>query len=243
MPDSAEFEPAANRKFLLDGAESRPISLWRTKSQLSPGRVLARLGGGLISIGLVVWVVAVLVQHSSASTTITRINMFIAHSAHDDQTFAISRAMRFAALLGSPKFTAALVVMTGLAMRVRMKTWRPLWILAFVYVGSLILELALKLTIVRGPSPSGMVAAGVSSFPSGHSLRSAAIYGALADLFGELRRDWRRRLWTVAVLLAVATGISVAYLGWHRSTDVIGGWTMGAAWLVMVIWVMTKRKP
>ena len=143
-----------------------------------------RLVGGLISIGLAAWAIAVSLQHSSAATTITNINVCIARSAHDAQTFTISRIMRSAAVLGSPRLTSALAIITGMAMRLWTKSWRPFWILAFLYAGSLILELTLKLAIVRGQSLSGMVAARHSSFPSGHSLRATTIYGALAEFCG-----------------------------------------------------------
>src|SRR5262249_16411082 len=149
------------------------------------------------------------------------------------QTFTVSRIMRSAAVLGSPRLTSALAIITGMAMRLWTKSWRPFWILAFLYAGSLILELTLKLAIVRGQSLSGMVAARHSSFPSGHSLRATTIYCAVAKYCGELRRDWHRQLWIIAILLSVVTGISVVYLGWHWSTDVIGGWALGAALLII----------
>jgi undecaprenyl-diphosphatase len=73
-------------------------------------------------------------------------------------------------------------------------------------------------------------------------MRAAGIYGAMAYLFGPLHRRWIVGLWMGAVSMALIVGISVVYLGWHRATDAIGGWTLGAAWLLVVISEMAKRR-
>ncbi|PFG16118.1 undecaprenyl-diphosphatase [Propionicimonas paludicola] len=76
------------------------------------------------------------------------------------------------------------------------------------------------------------------SFPSGHTLNSTAIIGALAYLTCWLaRRAWVR---VVAVVVAttwiVAMGLSRVYLGHHWPSDVALGWSLGATWLVALIW-------
>ena len=45
----------------------------------------------------------------------------------------------------------------------------------------------------------------------------------------------RRPGLVLAIGLAAAVGCSRVYLGVHWATDVIGGWLMGAAWLVVVL--------
>jgi len=194
------------------------------------------LGGGLVTIGFLVWLAAVMVQHFLADTTMANFDSIIARAAREHSRRAMFYATWHAAKLGSSQVTAVVVVETGLAMRLRVKTWRPLTILGLVYAGSVILEIALKMTIVRAQPPAGWIPARWgSSFPSGHSARAAAIYGAWAHLVGELRSEWRGRLWTVAILTALIVGISVVYLGMHWSTDVTVGWIVGAAWLGLVI--------
>ena len=68
------------------------------------------------------------------------------------------------------------------------------------------------------------------SFPSGHSLNSMAIYGAIALTASRtLRRSVR---WLVILLglgLPLLIGISRPYLGVHYPTDVLAGWTIGLA--------------
>jgi len=76
------------------------------------------------------------------------------------------------------------------------------------------------------------------SFPSGHTLNSTAIIGALAYLTCWLtRRHWVRVATILAaVLWAVAMGLSRVYLGHHWPSDVALGWSLGATWLVALIW-------
>ena len=68
------------------------------------------------------------------------------------------------------------------------------------------------------------------SFPSGHSLLSAATFLTLAAILGGMQSQRRFKIFVfaVAILLTVAIGVSRVYLGVHWPTDVLGGWTLGA---------------
>jgi membrane-associated phospholipid phosphatase len=62
--------------------------------------------------------------------------------------------------------------------------------------------------------------------PSGHSQAAVVVWGTIAAGF---RRTW---LWIVAILLMVLIGFSRIYLGVHFPTDVLGGWAVGAVFLM-----------
>ena len=68
------------------------------------------------------------------------------------------------------------------------------------------------------------------SFPSGHSMSSAAVYGAVAIL--AIVRFPRHRWLLVggSALVVVAIGLSRAYLHVHYPSDVLAGWALGLAW-------------
>ena len=66
------------------------------------------------------------------------------------------------------------------------------------------------------------------AFPSGHAAASAAIFGTLAYVLwreGILPAGWATALSTMPTLLI---GTSRVYLDVHWSTDVLGGWSLGA---------------
>lgn len=114
--------------------------------------------------------------------------------------------------------------------------------LAVVYVlvailGAQALSSALKASFDRSRpdlAPHGMYVY-TASFPSGHSVMSAATYLTLGALLAryQTRRRLRVYLVGVAVTLTLLVGISRVYLSVHWPTDVLAGWTIGAAWALL----------
>ena len=78
--------------------------------------------------------------------------------------------------------------------------------------------------------------AGGGSFPSGHALTSIVVLGlAVVILRPMLSGGWRTLVTVTAALLVVGVGFSRLILGVHYVSDVIGGWIIGIAWLLIVI--------
>lgn len=108
--------------------------------------------------------------------------------------------------------------------------------------GGMLLNVLLKLEFNR-PRPD-LVPHGVfvydSSFPSGHSMGSAATYLTLGALLARLQPQRRLKIYimALAMLLTFLVGLSRVYLGVHWPTDVLAGWTAGAIW-ALLCWTVT----
>jgi undecaprenyl-diphosphatase len=70
------------------------------------------------------------------------------------------------------------------------------------------------------------------SFPSGHATLAAACYLTLAMLVASLetRRRSKALAYGLAGAVLLTVGFSRVYLGVHWPSDVVAGWSLGAAW-------------
>lgn len=87
-----------------------------------------------------------------------------------------------------------------------------------------------------------------ASFPSGHALLSAVFYLTLGVMLTRAFAQKRLKAYAlgVAVLLTLIVGLTRIYLGAHWASDVFAGWSVGAAWamiLWLVSWFIARRPP
>ena len=117
---------------------------------------------------------------------------------------------------------------------------------AFLLVAGLAVELSVFLTankIVARPRPAVIHLGGTPStysFPSGHTAATIVLYGGIAVIVMVATTRWWPRvvMWTLAVVLTVAVGLSRVYRGEHYPTDVIAGFLLGAGSLVAGVFII-----
>lgn len=80
-----------------------------------------------------------------------------------------------------------------------------------------------------------------ASFPSGHSAGAALTYLTLGLLLAHAQESnaVKTYIFAVSVLITVIVGLSRIYLGVHWPTDVLAGWSFGAAW-ALLCWIAVR---
>ncbi|MGP7815906.1 phosphatase PAP2 family protein [Niallia sp. 01092] len=152
-------------------------------------------------------------------------------------TESFTTIMIVISFFGSIKgITFFIVLLTGIL------CWRKKWALAIFLVGTsgigALLNKGLKWYFKRErPDILPLVVEQSYSFPSGHSMGSLLFYGSLAYIIIHLVKTTNMKLAAVLILafIILCIGISRIYLGVHYPTDVLGGFSIGIAFLFLCI--------
>lgn len=112
--------------------------------------------------------------------------------------------------------------------------------LPFALAGGVILSETLKSLFERDRPPPEFAAVETinASFPSGHALLATVFYLTVGVMLARTMARRRVKIYVIAaaLLLALLVGISRVYLAAHWATDVLAGWSLGAAW-AMLCWL------
>jgi membrane-associated phospholipid phosphatase len=130
---------------------------------------------------------------------------------------------------------------------IRRRTLAFAW-LAIVIGGGLINQ-ACKEIFDRDRPPESLrdraVLESNKSYPSGHSMGSAIGYGMLAYALILPQKRRPRRIVALVLMTGIVLGIGFSriYLRAHWFSDVVGGWTIGIAWLFLCLsWLERQRR-
>jgi undecaprenyl-diphosphatase len=81
------------------------------------------------------------------------------------------------------------------------------------------------------------------SFPSGHSQAAVVGYSVILVLFLPLLGEvWRKVAVVVAILMVLAIGFSRVALAAHYVSDVLAGFVLGLAWVVLTVTIFDPRR-
>jgi membrane-associated phospholipid phosphatase len=136
------------------------------------------------------------------------------------------------------------VVVVWLVWR-RADWWTAGWLAAACALGTLVQQI-LKAAVGRArPVWSDPVdSAHYAAFPSGHAMTATVVCGLLLWLLH--RHGVGRALWagavTASVVSVVGVGATRVWLGVHWTTDVIGGWLLGALMVALAALAQLRRR-
>ncbi|MBU2666288.1 phosphatase PAP2 family protein [Actinoplanes bogorensis] len=135
--------------------------------------------------------------------------------------------------LGGRNVLISVVVMAAAWLLIRRRPRLAIY-LAVTGLGALVLDPSLKALVgrVRPVVDDPVAFGGGNSFPSGHTLGTTIVYGALAlVLLSATRGRWKGWILTAAALIIVLVGLTRIALSVHFLSDVLAGWLLGLAWI------------
>lgn len=146
----------------------------------------------------------------------------------------LTGAMQDISRLGSARVVLALVAISALGLLLR-KRWQDSVLLLLAYGGGELTVSCLKIYFQRPRPAAPLALVHGYSFPSGHAFNIMLICGCAAYLLWPVCRGaWARIvILIVSVSLIVLVGFSRIYLRSHWLDDVLAGYAVGLAWLLI----------
>ncbi len=135
--------------------------------------------------------------------------------------------------IGSVSVLATLALLVGIFLVIQRKRLEAA-IIAVAFAGGITISQLLKGFFNRERPPEIYRASEIlnASFPSGHALLSTVVFLTLGAMLAQAAKGQGLRIFAMsaAIGLALIVGVTRIYLGVHWTTDVLAGWSVGAAW-------------
>lgn len=216
-----------------------------------------RLVAAALAVALLVVLATVLV----VSTALDHLDLALDHrllAAMPDyllpQPYSVGyeRALSVAEI-GDGQIIATIALIAAAAAALATRTWRPVWASALVLTVLVVLVEGGKHLLGRAsPGQSATdphrYGVGGASFPSGHASGTLVVFGLVAALLcgpAGVRpsRAAHAGLTVLACAVSAAVGWCTVVLAWHWPSDVVGGWLLGGALLIVANLVLVGPAP
>lgn len=143
-------------------------------------------------------------------------------------------------ILCNTSFIAAIFIFVFLVVKnIRIKKYLCVNIL-IVFMTNTLLKI-----IVSRPRPLGehLVDAGGFSFPSGHAMMAVGLYGLFIYFAYKYIKEKRQKciLMVSLFIVILLIGMSRIYLGVHYTSDVLAGFMLSLAYLIVYVSIMESR--
>ncbi len=208
------------------------VALVRSRRSSQRTAEVLFISGGVLAVLAVV--ILGLADGATDGNGLTTIDPPVWSFMIDHRTSALTSVAITVTTLGSTVSMTIIAAATVVILLVKRRRG-DVALVAIVAAGAGLLVTVGKTTVgrERPPVEYRLVTETNESFPSGHSLASAAILGVLLVVLLPSIRGATGRFAVIAAagVFVLAIGLSRLYLGVHWATDVLGGWVTGLAWL------------
>jgi undecaprenyl-diphosphatase len=199
------------------------------------------LTAALTTAALCAWTFAGLTEDVLADEELARLDPRVNALGLGHRTGWLTAVMQTATWLGSSVIIVPLLAAASVYLLRARRDVRAAGYLWAAFGGSVILYETFKSMVGRARPPAAQMIlhAGGYAYPSGHTTQAVTTWGLLAFMLvtGHPARSSRSRtlILATATTVTLLVGVSRIYLGAHWFTDVLGGYTLGAAWLALII--------
>lgn len=132
----------------------------------------------------------------------------------------------------------SIITLIALTFLVKKRLYKQATIVAASVIGATLVNIALKSLFARTRPDlwEQLITETSYSFPSGHAMLSSVVAVVLIILCWRTR--YRSAALVAGLVFMMLISFSRLYLGVHFPTDVLGGWLMGTAWVLVVVAVV-----
>ncbi len=161
-----------------------------------------------------------------------------AHLINDNLT----AFMRIITEMASARFLQVAFAVLMIIYIIRKNWYRSVEII-IIGIGGYIMNYLLKLAFQRVRPADPLIEGHTNfSFPSGHATSAFIFYGLIAYLLykSSIPAALKYSLAAFSIILAILIGFSRIYLRVHYPTDVLAGFCIGFAWLLLCTWMFGR---
>jgi membrane-associated phospholipid phosphatase len=230
----------ATRGPLDPGPHDREAALaarWRRLREGVPS-ALFLLGWAVVLTAVLVgagWLLSKVVHDDGIGRADAGVSRWLAGERSDD----LNAVTVFTSEVGGTLTVTILAVLAVAVAAFVWRRWREPMLVAVAVAGEVAIFLLVTLMVDRRrpPVPHLDEAPPTSSFPSGHTAATIALWGALAVLASQWARSKlvRGLFITLAVVIPLLVASSRLYRGMHYPSDVLGGVLLGGVWLLATV--------
>lgn len=152
----------------------------------------------------------------------------------------LTSVMKAATVVFMPEILAGIMLALSCALLVHRKQQKRALYVFLLAAGNILTPIIKKLFERPRPDSSQaiiFIRETSLGFPSGHAAGIVLFCAAVLFLARPHSKPARRQYAIAAIVLTYLVGFSRIYLGVHWPTDVLGGFVLGATWLVVARWL------